>query len=162
MFNTGCLLYHQGDTIVLIKTNIKIVEPRSERPSEGFVTFKVDCHCCCDNFESNKKLSIEISKLLQTIVVGSHALDLESLCIVSGKYVWSLQIDSIVVVDDGNVLDAILNGNVLALMDMRKPYIAVSQVKVIEKNTQIEMNNEKLQYLSLAHIPVSMSFGLIP
>lgn len=48
---------------------------------------------------------------------------------------WSLQIDSIVVVDDGNVLDAILNGNVLALMDMRKPYIAVSQVKVIEKNT---------------------------
>lgn len=78
----------------------------------------------------NKKLSVEISKLLETIVIGSNALDPESLCIVTGKYVWKLIIDVVVVNDDGNVIDCVLNGVVIGLMDMKKPMANPEKNKV--------------------------------
>ena len=43
----------------------------------------------------------------------------------TGKFVWQLNIDSIVVRDDGNVIDGVLNGVMLALMDMKKPIINI-------------------------------------
>ena len=38
---------------------------------------------------------------------------------------WELTIDCIVVRDDGNIIDATLNGVMAALMDMRKPLVDV-------------------------------------
>lgn len=63
-------------------------------------------------------------------MVGSNSLDPESLCIVTGKYVWKLMAECVVVVDDGNVVEAVLNGCVLGLMDMRKPFVNVSKAEV--------------------------------
>jgi exosome complex RNA-binding protein Rrp42 (RNase PH superfamily) len=42
-----------------------------------------------------------------------------------GKYVWKLTVNVIIVKDDGNVMDGVLNGVVMALMDMRKPFVKV-------------------------------------
>ena len=63
----------------------------------------------------------EAVKLLESAIVGSKALDPESPCIVSGRYVWKVTVDSSVVRDDGNVLDCVMNGAILGLSDYRKP-----------------------------------------
>ena len=87
--------------------------------------FRLDCHACQDTFDNNKKLSVELTKLLEKNIIGSSCLDPESLCIVTGKYVWKLELNFTVVKDDGNVIDAVLNSSVIALMDMRKPMVNV-------------------------------------
>ncbi len=89
--------------------------------------FKIDCHTCQDTFDQNKKLSVELTKLLEKNILGSSCLDPESLCIVTGKYVWKLEVDFTVVNDDGNVVDAVLNSCVVALLDMRKPLVNVER-----------------------------------
>jgi exosome complex RNA-binding protein Rrp42 (RNase PH superfamily) len=52
------------------------------------------------------------------------------LCIVTGKYVWKLGVEVTVVQDDGNVVDAVGNAVVGALLDMRKPMVMVDKADV--------------------------------
>ena len=73
---------------MLVKIRAGITAPRPERPAEGFVFFKVNCMAGPYSFEQNKKNSNELTKLLEKIVIGSNALDPESLCILTGKFVW--------------------------------------------------------------------------
>jgi exosome complex component RRP45 len=68
--------------------------------------------------------------LLDTVVVGSKALDPESLCILSGRFVWKVTVDCLVCIDDGNIIDNIINGAVLSLMDLRKPLVRFDKDKV--------------------------------
>ena len=153
MGDVGCLLYSQGRTQVLVKIVAEITAPRPERPAEGFVHFKVNCMACPHAFDHNKKTSNELTKLLEKIVIGSNSLDPESLCILTGKFVWQLTVDCIVVRDDGNVVDAALNGVMAALMDMRKPLVDV-------ENNAVKLGNKQLQ-LSIAHTPFSFTFGMV-
>lgn len=99
---------------------------------------------CPNSAEQNKKNSVEISKLLEKVIVGSNSLDPESLCILTGKFVWQLTIDCIVIKDCGNVIDAMLNGAMAALMDMRKPLVNVEKFNVnsiIECRSSQDKNN---------------------
>lgn len=54
-------------------------------------------------------------------------MDPESLCILTGKFVWQIIVDCIIVRDDGNIVDAVLNSAMLALMDMKKPLVTVQK-----------------------------------
>lgn len=101
--------------------------PKPERPAEGYVLFKVNCMACPYTFDQNKKNATELAKLLEKVIVGSNSLDPESLCILTGKFVWQLTVDCIVVRDHGNVIDAVLNGAMAALMDMKKPIVTVQK-----------------------------------
>lgn len=151
--NIGHLMYAQGNTKIIVKTYAEITAPKPDRPSQGFVLFNVNCQAAEGTHDQNKKTSIEITKLLEKIVIGSNTLDPESLCIVSGRYVWEININCIVVRDDGNLIDTVLNGVIMGLMDMRKPLVSIRKDKV-----ELE---EKKQMLSLAHTPFSFTFGLI-
>jgi exosome complex component RRP45 len=137
------LLFHQGNTQILIKISSEITCPKTERPSEGFIMFRVDCHCCNDTFDQNKKLAVEISKLMETIIIGSNALDPESLCIITGRYVWKIVVDCVVVNDDGNVIDAILNGAIIGLMDMKKPFVSINKSTVQTYLLRLVCKNKK-------------------
>jgi exosome complex RNA-binding protein Rrp42 (RNase PH superfamily) len=44
--------------------------------------------------------------------------------------VWKVSVECSVCTDDGNILDCLLNGVVLALMDVRKPLIKLTGDKV--------------------------------
>ena len=116
---------------MLIKIKMEITAPRNERPSEGNVFFRVDCSACQGTNEEQKKLSNEAGKLLETVVVGSTSLDPESLCILSGRYVWKVSVECSICSDDGNILDCLLNGTIIGLMDIRKPLIKFVKEKVI-------------------------------
>jgi exosome complex RNA-binding protein Rrp42 (RNase PH superfamily) len=62
--------------------------------------------------------------------VGSRALDPESLSIVSGRLAWRVAVEASVIVDEGNVMDCLLNGVVLALLDVRKPLVKLQATEV--------------------------------
>lgn len=64
------------------------------------------------------------------MVVGSRALDPESLSIVSGRLAWRVAVEASVIVDEGNVVDCLLNGVVLALLDVRKPLVKLEATGV--------------------------------
>lgn len=108
---------------------------------------------CPHSHDQNKKNSNELTKLLEKIVVGSKALDTESLCILTGKFVWQMTVDCIIVRDDGNMFDAALNGVMAALMDMRKPLVDVKKGSVVLGNKHLP--------LSIAHTPFSFTFGMV-
>lgn len=61
------------------------------------------------------------------MIVGSKALDPESLCILSGRYIWKVVVEIYVICDEGNVIDCILNGVILALLDVRKPFVKLEE-----------------------------------
>lgn len=82
---------------------------------------------CPYSFDQNKKNSNQLVKLLEKVIISSNSLDPESLCILTGKFVWQIIVDCIVVRDDGNVVDSVLNGAMAALMDMRKPLVSVQK-----------------------------------
>ena len=107
---------------------------------------------CPYSFDQNKKNSNEIQKLLEKVIIGSNSLDPESLCILTGKYVWEITVNCIVVKDCGNIIDAVLNASVCALMDMKKPIVVVETSGVVL--------GEKMIPLSIAHTPLSFTFGL--
>lgn len=82
---------------------------------------------CPYSFDQNKKNSNQLVKLLEKVIISSNSLDPESLCILTGKFVWQIIVDCIVIRDDGNVVDSVLNGAMAALMDMRKPLVSVQK-----------------------------------
>ena len=63
-------------------------------------------------------------------MVGSKALDPESLCILAGRFVWRVQVEASVICDEGNVVDCVLNGVVLALLDVRRPFVKLHEAEV--------------------------------
>jgi exosome complex component RRP45 len=150
--NVGSLEVCLGNTRVLARIRADIITPKPDRPSEGPISFKIDTSI---KGEESRKLSTEISKLFEKIIKGSNALDPNSLCITTGKYVWSLVCETILLSDDGNIIDAMCYALLLALLDFRKPGVKVEKGELLISEKQVH------QALSIHHIPVSFTFGLI-
>jgi len=62
---------------------------------------------------------------LERIIKESKALDVESLCLISGKRVWSINVDVCVVNNDGNLIDASYISVITSLLHFRKPFVSV-------------------------------------
>ena len=64
-----------GKTMVLSKIAWEIVQPKEERPSEGFLRFRVDLGVLSEDRQntafSGKEYSNEISKLMERVLKGS-------------------------------------------------------------------------------------------
>lgn len=73
--NPGELEFSLGKTIIMTKISCEIGAPKEERPSEGFLKFKVDLSVLNDDRQnrvfSPKEYSNEISKLLERVFKGS-------------------------------------------------------------------------------------------
>ncbi|EAR98566.2 3' exoribonuclease family 1 protein (macronuclear) [Tetrahymena thermophila SB210] len=156
--NVGEIEVLIGDTHIITKTTAEIIQPKQEKPNEGSLKFNVDLSSMQDEQQPNnvniKKYSNEIQKLLEKIIKGSKAIDMESLCIVTNKRVWSINVDSSVVSNGGNLIDAIYLSVIISLLHFRKPYVSV------EQQSNIKIHTEKNpQPLSIHHIPIPFTFA---
>lgn len=66
---------------------------------------------------------------------------------------WKVTVEVIVICDEGNVIDCVLNGAIVALLDMRKPLVRL-------EDSEMTVDSSVKQPLSLAHLPLSFTFGL--
>ncbi|EGR31888.1 hypothetical protein IMG5_100370 [Ichthyophthirius multifiliis] len=171
--NPGEIELISGDTHIATKTHSSITDPKKEKPNEGFLFFKVDLSSTQDeqqqNLQNFKEYSNEIQKLLEKIIKGSkqffqfktkqkiykRAIDVASLCIITGKKVWNITVETSVISNGGNLIDNIYLCVMISLLHFRKPYIS------IEQQSKIKIHPDKNpQPLSIHHMPIPFTFAL--
>ena len=96
-------------------------------------------------------MKIEIQSFIEKITRNSRATDKEGLCIIQGKLVWSVTVTLSLINDDGNCFDAYFIAAILALKNTRLPEVTMIR-------DRIRINDEKLKYLNVHHIPISTTF----
>ncbi len=64
-------------------------------------------------------MKIEVGRLIERVLLSSHAVDKDSLCIVHGKIVWMISVNIEVLSYDGDLIDPICASVLLALRNIR-------------------------------------------
>jgi exosome complex RNA-binding protein Rrp42 (RNase PH superfamily) len=62
---------------------------------------------------------VEITRFLEKLLKSSRAIDTESLCIMNGKIVWSINITISIIDYDGNIIDPISLAILLSLQNIK-------------------------------------------
>lgn len=82
---------------------------------------------------------------------SSRATDREGLCIIQGKLAWSVTVQIHLLNDDGNAFDAVFLAAILAMKNTRLPEVSMSK-------NMIRINDQKLKYLNVHHMPICTTF----
>ena len=85
-----------------------------------------------------------------------RALDVESLCILSGKCVWSIEVNLTLINNDGNLIDAFYLAAITSLLNYKKPQVGVENLNKIVTYSE---NEKKYVPLSINHIPIACTFA---
>jgi exosome complex component RRP45 len=99
-----------GQTRVLASVTADLVQPRPDRPAEGFLSFHVDFSpMASPYFETGRPSdkAIELERVIERGIRDSHALDTEALCVLAGQKVWAVRVDIHVLDDGGNLVSRI-------------------------------------------------------
>jgi exosome complex component RRP45 len=160
MNKNGQVLVQFGHTKILTQTQLKLCSPNKAKPQEGFFKFNVEFDCLnhmaefANQTQTLQEMKVEIQSFIEKITRNSRATDKEGLCIISGKLVWSITVTLHLLNDDGNTFDAFFLAAILALKNTRLPEVTMARDKV-------KINDEKLKYLNVHHIPISTTFYFI-
>jgi exosome complex component RRP45 len=139
---------------------MKLVSPQQGKPNEGFFKFNIEFSSLIHGSEYTNmtnilsEMRVDISRFIDKVLKSSRAIDRESLCIVQGRLVWSVQVDLFLLNEDGNLMDACFLATVLSLKNTRLPEVTI-------RKDRIRINEEKVKYLNVHHIPVCTTFYFI-
>jgi len=126
----GSCLVSLGNTRVLTTITAELSEPRPARPNEGTLKVSVDLSpmACC-KWEGNRQTedSVEISRVLERSIKEAKCLDLESLCLISGKKAWALEANIIVFNTEGNLVESCSISLLASLCHFKRNDVTVSQ-----------------------------------
>lgn len=120
-----------GETKVMAVATAELVEPYPDRPAEGLLQFYVELSpMASPTFEVGRasETAVELMRLLERSLRKSQAVDVETLCVVAGKRVWSVRCDVTVVDHRGNLADSVNLAALAALRHLRLPAVTVSGV----------------------------------
>lgn len=98
-----------------------------------------------------------IQRILEKAFKTSRAVDMESLCVITGQRVWNVRVDIHILEDDGNVIDAAMLSALAGLTDFRRPDVQVSAEHEVTVFSAFDRHPVPL---SLHHFPLSVSFGI--
>ena len=146
-----------GNTEIISYINAKLVQPRSDRPNEGMLSFQVDTRNLkpgADFSSSNEALTefrISINNILEKCLKESHALDTNILCVIPGKIVWKITLEINIIKNDGNIFDAVIISALTSWLTYKIPFFRIK--------------NDDLYYdsfinLTTIHVPICVSFGI--
>ncbi|EZG89047.1 3' exoribonuclease domain protein [Gregarina niphandrodes] len=145
-----------GRTVVLARIQASQVMPWPDRPNEGMLSFS--CHygrSTTTTVGHRSPKGDHIAQVVDSVIKGSNAIDMNSLCILSGQRVWNLKVHIHVVVDDGNVLDAACMSCMAALSSFRF-------VDATAAGDHAESLANADDPLPLLHHPLTISFAVVP
>ena len=116
-----------GETHIMVSAKAELVVPSVHRPSEGTIDIHVDM---MTKESSNKQHQIRDEEQAFESTLGSllvpHLVDVSKLCIVPHHYVWSIQIDLLILASSGgSLLDACSLAVVAALETTKLPFLHV-------------------------------------
>jgi len=146
-----------GNTQIFSQINTKLVPPRTERPSEGIISFQVDTHHLKPNADftsTNEALNefrISISNILEKCLKESHALDTNILCVIPGKLVWKVTLDISVIKHDGNIFDTAIIAALSSWLTYKIPFFRIKEG---------ELYYDSFINLTTIHMPVCITNGI--
>ena len=160
--DAGSVQVKLGETKVLAVATAELVEPYPDRSTEGVLQFFVDLSpMASPAFEPGRpsEAAVELMRLLERVVRKSQAVDVESLCVVAGKHVWSIRCDVTVLDHRGNLTDACVFAAVVALKHLRLPAVEIDGAG--EQATARVLSAEQADGLPLVfhHTPVAVSLA---
>ncbi|KAG1674614.1 hypothetical protein FOA52_001863 [Chlamydomonas sp. UWO 241] len=157
----GSCTVRLGDTRVMSSVLGTLEAPYAERPQEGPIRFNVELSpMASPAFEAGRpsEEANELARLLDRALRQTRAVDQEALCVLAGRKVWALRVDTHVLDHGGNLVDACVLSALGALMAFRKPEVEVGG----ESGTEITVHAPEVKEplpLTIHHLPVSITFG---
>ncbi|DBB13924.1 TPA: hypothetical protein ACH3X3_000907 [Trebouxia sp. C0006] len=117
-----------GQTRVLSVVTAALEAPYPDRPNEGSLRFNVEFSpMASPNFEPGRPTenANELARLIERGLRETKAVDLEALCVLAGRKVWSLRVDVHILDHNGNLADAASLSALAALLAFRRPEVTL-------------------------------------
>ncbi|XP_073016379.1 exosome complex component RRP45A-like isoform X1 [Primulina eburnea] len=152
-----------GQTHVMGFVTSQLVKPYRDRPNEGTLSIYTEFSPMADpSFEIGRPgvFAVELGRIVDRGLRESRAVDTESLCVVAGKWVWSVRIDLHILDNGGNLVDAANIAALVALLTFRRPECTLggdNDQEVIIHSPEVR---EPLP-LIVHHLPVAITFAFI-
>ncbi|XP_009610301.1 exosome complex component RRP45A-like isoform X2 [Nicotiana tomentosiformis] len=152
-----------GQTHVMGFVTSQLVQPYRDRPNEGTLSVFTEFSPMADpSFEAGRpsEYAVELGRIIDRGLRESRAVDTESLCVVAGKWVWSIRIDLHILDNGGNLVDAANVAALAALLTFRRPECTLGgddRQEVILHPPEVR---EPLP-LIIHHLPIAVTFAFI-
>jgi exosome complex RNA-binding protein Rrp42 (RNase PH superfamily) len=107
---------------------VEVSEPTTLSPDRGLFEIGIELSPSCNLKLDDRKLiehGNQIAQQLQYFIASSKTFDMESLCIIPGKFCWNVCVDLLVLQMDGDPLDACSIATYIALNCTKIPKIEV-------------------------------------
>ncbi|CAL9134415.1 unnamed protein product [Musa textilis] len=150
-----------GQTHVIGFVTSQLVQPYRDRPNEGTLSIFTEFSPMADpSFEAGRpgESAIELGRVVDRGLRESKAVDMESLCVVAGKSVWSIRVDLHILDNGGNLIDAANIAALAALLTFRRPECSLGG----ENGQDIIVHDpEVMEPLTLIihHLPIAVTFA---
>jgi exosome complex component RRP45 len=149
----GRCVVRLGDTCVNAAVTCELVDPAPYMPKQGFLDFSVRG---CDGTRGGD--SAEVARALEQQLKTGGAVDMESLCVLAGRKVWSVNVAVTVLNDEGNVIDAAMWAAIAALRHFRRPELTIQHDTV----TVHAPKERDPVPLIIHHTPLSVTAAVMP
>jgi len=130
----GSVRVRLGQTEVIVGIKLGVSEPYPDSPTKGNLMVTAEMlPLSSPRFELGppKFEAIELGRVTDRGLRESGFIDLEKLCIVEGKKVWTVFVDVYSINDDGNLMDASTIGAIAALKLAKLPKYDEEEGKVL-------------------------------
>ncbi|XP_059315301.1 exosome complex component RRP45A-like isoform X1 [Lycium ferocissimum] len=152
-----------GQTHVMSFVTSQLVQPYRDRPNEGTLSVFTEFSPMADpSFEVGRpsESAVELGRIIDRGLRESRAVDTESLCVVAGKWVWSIRIDLHILDNGGNLVDAANIAALAALSTFRRPECTLGGDDGQEVIVHPPEVREPLP-LTIHHLPIAVTFAFI-
>jgi exosome complex component RRP45 len=144
-----------GNTVATAAVTCDLVEPMPFRPKHGF--FEVHARQLLherdplDQPKEVKRVSMHLTRLL-----AGSVIETEGLCVIPGRRVWSIDVEVMILNNDGNIHDVAQWAVMVALQHVRRPELTIRGDDVV-----VHPPHERDPVpLSLHHVPLSFTFAV--
>ncbi|KAJ3130925.1 hypothetical protein HK100_007176 [Physocladia obscura] len=157
----GSAMVRLGGTTALCGVKVEVAVPDAGFPTRGFLVPNIDfpplCSPAFNKIGPPQEFEQSVSETVFRVVDGSNVLDLDSLCIESGKAVWVIYADIVFLNYEGNAVDAALIALAAALKDVRIPKATYFHE---EGCVRADYADDKKWPLNIKRIPFGATFGI--
>ncbi|KAI4354689.1 hypothetical protein L6164_003536 [Bauhinia variegata] len=150
-----------GQTHVMAFVTAQLVQPYRDRQNEGTLSIFTEFSPMADpSFEPGRpgELAVELGRIIDRGLRESRAVDMESLCVLSGKLAWAIRIDIHILDNGGNLVDASNIAALAALLTFRRPECSLGG----EDGQQVVVHPPEEREpipLIVHHLPIAVTFG---
>jgi len=148
-------------TDVLVGIKVEIGEPDPLFPDQGRISVTVECcPSASPEYEGRgaEVFNVELSRVIERLLTETYAINMKSLCLVTGRQCWVIYIDAMVLDSAGNLFDAISITTRAALFNTKIPKVNVVPGNSLDEY-EIELTDDPDDFVNITieDIPICIT-----